>query len=52
MKFGVFGINFGPCAEPAAATHVLVLAVGASDDASHAWPSDTLAVVPQGIGER
>lgn len=41
-----------PIAEPAAATHVLVLAVGASDDASHAWPPDTLAVVPQGSGER
>jgi rod shape-determining protein MreC len=36
-----------PIAEPAGATHVLVLASGAGDDASGLWEPDTLGVPPE-----
>ena len=40
-----------PITEPAAATHVLVLAAGSGDDASVAWPGDTLAAPESGNDE-
>jgi len=41
-----------PIAEPAAATHVLVLASDSGDDASQAWDQDTVGVAPPGSNER
>ena len=40
-----------PITEPAAATHVLVLATGSGDDASAAWPGDSIER-PAGEGAR
>ena len=40
-----------PIAEPAGATHVLVLASGAGDDASGLWEPDTLGVPPEADDE-
>lgn len=41
-----------PIAEPAAATHVLVLASDSGDDASQVWGQDTVGVIPPGGDNR